>query len=111
MNESEQGRLDKQERFHSTCIPLIIHPIIHDKERIKFDMFPLQVLERLTALTDVLDEGELDIPIIKPDDELTEEPGDGISSSSSLLSDGDLANSAAKNKHASSTKNNKQQLL
>ena len=43
-----------------------------------------------------LEDGELAMPVMYPDDELTEEPGEGTSSSSSLLfSDGDLTNSAA----------------
>ena len=43
-----------------------------------------------------LEVDELAMPVIYPDDELTEEPGEGTSSSSSLLfSDGDLTNSVA----------------
>ncbi len=54
--------------------------------------------KQLTVLADPLDEGELEIPIMNPEDELTDELGEGTSSSSSLFSDGDLVNSAAATK-------------
>ena len=50
----------------------------------------------LHTLVLAFDDGELAMPVRYPDDELTEEPGDGTSSSSSLLfSDGDLTSSVA----------------
>lgn len=65
---------------------VVITPLLDDTEG-DFDF-----LGELLLFT--LEVDELAMPVIYPDDELTEEPGEGTSSSSSLLfSDGDLTNS------------------